>query len=64
MSFSKKTRDIEDGLVIPKGAGGVGEGTDWEFGVSNCKPLCIERMNNEVPLYSTGNYIHYPVIKP
>ena len=31
MSFSKKTRDIEDGLVIPKGAGGVGEGTDWEF---------------------------------
>ena len=55
-------RGIEDGLVISKGAGGVGEGTDWEFGVSNCKLLCVEWINNKAPLYSTGNYIHYPVI--
>jgi len=36
---------------------------DWEFGVIRCKLLCIERINNKVLLYSTGNYIQYPVVK-
>ena len=41
---------------------GVGGGMDWEFGVSRCKLLYIEWVNNKVLLYSTGNYIQYPVI--
>ena len=28
-----------------------------------CQLLCIECMNSKVLLYSTGNYIQYPVIK-
>ena len=35
---------------------------DWEFGVIRCKLLHIEQMDNKVLLYSTGNYIQYPVI--
>ena len=34
----------------------------WEFGVSRCKLLNTECINNKVLLYSTGNYIQYPVI--
>ena len=45
--------------MIAKAEGG--EGKDWEFGISRCKLLYIEWLN-KVPLYSTGNYIHYPVI--
>ena len=33
-----------------------------EFGVSRCKLLYRERINNEVLLYSTGSYSQYPVI--
>ena len=36
---------------------------DWEFGTSTCKPVYTGWMNNKVLLYSTGNYIQYPVIK-
>ena len=35
---------------------------DREFGVSRCKLLYIEWINNKVLLYSTGNYIQYLVI--
>ena len=46
-----------------QGGGGRG-GMEWEFGVSRCKLLYIEWINNKVLLYSTGNYryIQYPVI--
>ena len=37
-------------------------GMDWTFGISRCKLLYIECINNKVLLYSTGNYIQYPVI--
>ena len=37
-------------------------GMDREFGISKWKLLCIEWINNKVLLYSTGNYIQYPVI--
>ena len=37
---------------------------DWEFGISRCKLLYIEWINNKVVLYSTGNYMQYPVINP
>ena len=38
------------------------EGMDWEFGISRCKLLYIEWINNKVLLYSAGNNIQYPVI--
>ena len=38
-------------------AGGGGSGMDWEFGVSSCQLLHLEWIDNEVLLYSTGNYI-------
>ena len=43
--------------------GGAGwGGMDGEFGFSRCKLLHIERVNNKVLLYNTGNYIRYHVI--
>ena len=39
-----------------------GGGKDWEFGISRCKLLYTGWINNKVLLYSTGNYIQYPVI--
>ena len=46
---------------LPRGSGSRG-GRDWEFWISRCKLLYLEWINNKVPLYSTGNYIQYPVI--
>ena len=40
-----------------QGGRGSGGGMDWEFGISRCKLLCIEWINNKVILYSIGNYI-------
>ena len=37
-------------------------GKDWEFGISRCKLLYIGWINSNVLLYSTENYIQYPVI--
>ena len=42
--------------------GGGGRGMDWDFEISRCKPLYVGWMDNKVLLYSTGNYIQYPVI--
>ena len=35
---------------------------NWEFGISRYKLLYRKQINNKVLLYSTGNYIQYPVI--
>ena len=35
-------------------------GLDWEFGVTRCKFLHADWVNNTVLQYSTGNYIQYP----
>ena len=35
---------------------------DWEFGISRYKLLYIEWINNKVLLYSTENYIQYPIV--
>ena len=48
--------DIENRLVVAKGKGGWRR-EDWEFGISRCKLLYIEWINNKVLLYSTGNYM-------
>ena len=47
--------------MVAKGEG-VGGGMEWEVGVSRCKLLYIGWINNKVLLYSTENYIQYPVI--
>ena len=46
-------------MVFVEGGGG---GMEWEFGVSGSKLLYIGWINNKDLLYSTGNYIQYPVI--
>ena len=43
-------------------AEGVGGGMEWKVGVSRCKLLYIEWINNKALLYSTENYIQYPMI--
>ena len=53
--------DIENRLVVDKGEG-VGGRMEWEVGVSRYKLLYIEWINNKVLLYSTENYIQYPMI--
>ena len=35
---------------------------EWEVGVSRCKLLYIEWLNNKVLLYNTKNYIQYLII--
>ena len=34
---------------------------DWEFGISRCKLLYIDWIDNKALLYITENYIQYPV---
>ena len=34
---------------------------DWESGISRCKLLHMEWINDKILLYSTGNYMQYPV---
>ena len=53
--------DTENRLMVAKGEG-VGGRMDWEFGVSRGKLLHIAWINNKVLLYSTRNYIQYPMI--
>ena len=61
ISTKQRFIDIENRHVVTKGDGDGG-GMEWEFGVSRCQLLYIEYINNKVLLYSTGNYIQYPVI--
>ena len=48
--------DIDNRFVVSKGKAIDG------VGLEGCKLLYIEWINNEVLLYSTGNYIQYPEI--
>ena len=47
--------DTENRLVIAKGEE-VWGGRGWEFGVSKCKLLYTEWINNKVLLYNTELY--------
>ena len=58
----KQTQDVENRFVVAKGEWGSGGRMDWVFGISRCKLLHTGWINNKVLLYSTGNYIQYPVI--
>ena len=44
------------------GGGRGGSVMDWEFGVSRCKLLYLQWINNKVLPHSTGNYIQPPGI--
>ena len=61
LSMKQTHRHKSTDLWLPRGSRGEGK-IDWEFGVIRCKLLYIEWINNKVLLYSTGNYIQYPVI--
>ena len=54
LSTEKKIMDLENRPVVDKVGGR--SGMDWEFGVNRCKLLPLEWLNNEILLYSTGNY--------
>ena len=45
-----------------EGGGGGGGGMEWGFGISRCKLVYIEGINNKALLYSMGNYIKHPGI--
>ena len=51
---------MENRLVVAKEEG-LGEGVEWEFGVSRCKLLYIEWINSKVLQYSRELYL-YPMI--
>ena len=55
----KTDSDTENRPVVAKEEEG-GRGMDWEFGVSRCKLLHLEWVNNKVLLCSTRNYIQSP----
>ena len=58
----KQTHRYREWTCGCQGGGECGGVKGWEFGVSRCKLLYIGCINNKVLLYSTGNYIQYPVI--
>ena len=53
--------DMENRLVVGKGEG-RGSGMNREFGVSRCKLLYLQWVDNRVLLYSTENSIQSPGI--
>ena len=54
----EKCTDID--LCLPRSWGR--EEKEWELGISRSKVLYRVWINNKVLLYSTGNYIQYPMI--
>ena len=58
----KETQRCGGQTCVWQGGGG-GSGMDWEFGVCRCELLCLDWINNEVLLYSTGHYIQSLVIE-
>ena len=47
--------------MVAKGKSGS-RGVDWECGISRCRLLYIEWINDKVLLDNTGNFIQYLVI--
>ena len=59
--YETETDSQRTDLRLPRVRWGGGR-MDWEFGVSRCKVLYTEWINNKVQLCSTGNSIQYPGI--
>ena len=62
MNLSTKQRktNIENTLVVKEA--GRRSRIDWEFGVSRCKLLHLEWIDEKILLYGAGNYIQPPRI--
>ena len=52
LTYKTEIESQRTDLWLPRGRGQWG--MDWEFGISRCKRLYIEWINNKVLLYSTG----------
>ena len=59
MKQNRAHRGREQTLVTEEGCG---RGMNWGLGISRCRLLHIEWISTKILLYSTGNYIQYPVI--
>ena len=59
--YETETDSQRTDLRLPRVRWGGGR-MGWEFGVSRCKVLYTEWINNKVQLCSTGNSIQYPGI--
>ena len=53
--------DAESRLAVAQKEG-VGGEMEWEAGISRCKLLYIEWINNKVLLYSTESHIQNPMM--
>ena len=62
MNLSTEQKQTHGHGELTYGCQGRGSGMDWEFGVSRCKLLHLEWINNKVLLYSTRSYIQSPGI--
>ena len=62
MNLSPKQKQTRGHRLVVAGGGGAPGGVEEESGVSRCKILHIEWVNNKVLLRNTGNYTHYSVI--
>ena len=62
LTYMQKRNRLRDKEQTCSCQGGTGGGMDCEFGISRCKVLRIEWINNMVLLHSTRNSIQYSVI--
>ena len=59
MNLSTKQKQTHRHREQTCGCQGGGGGMEWEFGITRCKLLYRQWINNKVLLYSSGNYIQY-----
>ena len=61
LSMKQKLLRCKEQICSCQGTGERGR-MDWESGISRCRLLYMEWINNKALLYSTGNYIQYAII--
>ena len=61
LSMKQKLLGRKEQICSCQGTGERGR-MDWESGISRCRLLYMEWINNKALLYSTGNYIQYAII--
>ena len=59
--YKQKQNHVQGEQPLVANGKGIGRGVEWEVGVSSCKLLYMEEINNKVPLYSTENYSQCPI---
>ena len=62
MNLSMKQIHGHRGQIYGCEEGGAKIGMEWEVGVSRCKLLYMEGINNKILLYITENYIQCRMI--